>query len=180
MEEMDREAKWNKAMHKFIGCEPSSKVYVIWIIFLLRTVFVPLSIIMGAVALTDENIKTSLPAAIINAGVLEICWAPAFFCIYLFIPYKAAHGKDIGRSTMIKYILNMFLALLSFCLVVMMVVITVLLVQVPSSVVGRVCEDDPDCIHCPKVLFYGSWVWCAFKYLDIIKLGCVLPPVWLK
>ena len=75
MEEMDREAKWNKAMHKFIGCEPSSKVYVIWIIFLLRTVFVPLSIIMGAVALTDENIKTSLPTAIINAGVLEICWA---------------------------------------------------------------------------------------------------------
>ena len=76
-------------------------------------------------------------------------------------------------------IMNIILGLLSIALVAVVVAMTVLLVKVPSSVVGITCED-PGCVQCPAAVFYGTWVWLGFKYLDVLKLMCVLPAACKK
>ena len=72
-----------------------------------------------------------------------------------------------------RMILTVFLGLLSLALVTVVVAMSVLLARIPRSVVGISCED-PECVHCPAAVFYGTWVWLGFKYLDVVKLVVVL------
>ena len=74
-----------------------------------------------------------------------------------------------------KHILNIVLGLFSLGIAAVVVALTVLLAKVPVSVVGITCEE-PGCVSCPIVV-YGTWVWLGFKYIDVIKLMCFLPPV---
>ena len=79
----------------------------------------------------------------------------------------------------LQIVLTVFLGLLSLALVTVVVAMSVLLARIPSSVVGISCED-PECVHCPAAVFYGTWVWLGFKYLDVVKLVVVLVVTFRK
>ena len=90
----------------------------------------------------------------------------------------AANGENkVENKT--KHILNIFLGVFSLGIAAVVVILTVLLAKVPVSVVGITCEE-PGFAFCPTAIFYGTWVWLGFEYLDVLKLMCVLPPVFMK
>ena len=170
-------SKWDKAMHKFIGVEPTSKTWLIWLIFGVKIGFVPVQIIIGSVYLHSVTAEPGIPVVMIIAGVLEIVWTLLFFFIYLYLPYMAANGENKVKDKT-KHILNILLAMFSLGIAAVVVALTVLLAKVPASVVGITCEE-PGCVSCPIVV-YGTWVWLGFKYLDVLKLMCVLPAACKK
>merc|ERR1711892_1103417 len=170
----NNDSKWDKAMHQFIGVKPTSKTWLIWLIFGIKTVFIPVQMIIGGIYFHSVTAGPDIPVVMICSGVVELLWTPLFFFIYLYLPYQAAGGQDkMGQKH--KKILNIILGLLSIGIVSVVVALTVLLAMVPISAVGLTCEE-PGCVSCP-VAVYGTWVWLGFKYLDLLKLVCVIPPV---
>ena len=149
---------WDKAMHKFIGVEPTSKTWLIWLIFALKIVFLPLQIIIGSIYFHSVTAEPQLPEVMIIGGVLDIVWTLLFFFIYLNLPYMAANGENkVTDKT--KHILNILLGVFSLGVAVVVIALTVLLAMVPVSVVGITCEE-PGCVSCPIVVWQlgGAWL----------------------
>jgi hypothetical protein len=113
----------------------------------------------------------------IIGGLLDIVWTLLFFFIYLYLPYMAVNGEN-KVTDRTKHILNIILGVLSLGIAAIVVALTVMLAKVPVSVVGITCEE-PGCVSCP-IAVYGTWVGLGFKYLDVLKLMCFLPPVFRK
>ena len=67
---MKNHSRWDKAMHKFIGVEPTSKTWLIWTICALKAGFVPLSIIIGVHFINSVTVEPSIPVLQIVAGVV--------------------------------------------------------------------------------------------------------------
>jgi hypothetical protein len=77
--EESNHSRWEKAMHKFIGVEPTSKTWVIWTIFALKAGFVPVSIIIGFIFINSVTAEPNIPILQIVAGVVEFIWTLLFF-----------------------------------------------------------------------------------------------------
>ena len=166
-------------MHKFIGVEPTSKTWLIWTIFALKAGFVPVSIVIGFIFINSVTAEPNIPVLQIVAGVVEFIWTLLFFYIYIYLPSRVNNGQDTVNSKTRINLTLWVLGLLSLALVTVVVAMSVLLARIPSSVVGISCED-PECVHCPAAVFYGTWVWLGFKYLDVIKLVVVLAVTFKK
>jgi len=163
-------ARWTRAMHKFIGVQPTSKTWLIWLIFGIKMFFSPVQLIVGSLLFHHVTADPSIPVVMIIVGLVETVWTPLFFFIYIYLPIKVLTGqKPVSNKTTIR-ILTFILGLLSLGLIVLVVILTVQLVQV-ISVVGVHCEpSDTECVSCPDAVFYGCWVFLGFKYLDLLKL----------
>ena len=177
--EKSAHARWEAAMHKFIGVEPASKTWLIWLIFAIKFVFAPVQIIIGCIYLDSVTAEPGLPLVMIIIGVVETFWAPLFFFIYLYLPYKESNGENSVKNKTVIHTITFVLGLLSLGLFAVVVAMTALLAGVPSSVVNISCET-PECVECPGAVFYGSWVWLGFKYLDLVKFGLVVAIAFKK
>ena len=140
VEESTNHARWEAAMHKFIGVEPASKTWLIWLIFAIKFVFAPVQIIIGCIYLNYVTAEPGLPVVMIIIGVVETFWAPLFFYIYLYLPYKESNGENSVKNKTVIHTITFVLGLLSLGLFAVVVAMTALLAGVPSSVVNISCE----------------------------------------